>query len=314
MAWPAPRRRACAAVAGSNPRRARPCPRLGPSPASAPQIGIIAALEPAAPPPASPSLLCSPAAAPADPSAAAAAASSPSAAAAGRRWWRGDGPVPAEVLAATTRGDVVDLLRDYVHEAGRALAAVKQEEEGWWGGGEAAEGEGAEGGVGSGGGGGGGWKDEPMAEAAEASEANGFGAAAAAGPAAEPPGAPPRCAFDPRPRLPPGMDPSCPAARVISAVRRYTAALKCVHLLAPASLIPLMGTDLETGRRPGAVPDSFWRGVVRELRPTAAQVDDCREIRALYSAQMDRWALALGRIACLFACLRGACSCACVWL
>lgn len=68
-------------------------------------------------------------------------------------------------------------------------------------------------------------------------------------------------------------------------VVRYVSAFKHLHLLKPEALIPLMGTNLETGAR-AAPPDAFWRGVVSKLALTPEQREDVRATHELYQSQL----------------------------
>ncbi|KIY99286.1 hypothetical protein MNEG_8674 [Monoraphidium neglectum] len=90
------------------------------------------------------------------------------------------------------------------------------------------------------------------------------------------------------PDLPEGVTPGTVEARIYNLVNRYSGAFKIMHLLEAPAFLPLFGTDLVTGQRPPApVPNSFWRGVVRQLELTQQQREDVLGMRGLHAKYTD---------------------------
>lgn len=66
-------------------------------------------------------------------------------------------------------------------------------------------------------------------------------------------------------------------------------ALHHVALLSPHTLMELSAINLETGRPIACPPpDSFWHGVLGQLRLEPQQVEGVRAIRDIYQGLMDR--------------------------
>jgi hypothetical protein len=144
-----------------------------------------------------------------------AAAGAPLPASCARRWWRGDTPATPQQVAATSEEDVVDLIRDFVNDASRALVSLQQQEERWWCDGGAASSGGRD------------LEEEKAAgrrsaaaraatQAAAAAAGGGAGGGGAAGAGA---GGAPACLHYGDSGLPDGMDPKSAKARVYLVVR-----------------------------------------------------------------------------------------------
>jgi hypothetical protein len=71
-------------------------------------------------------------------------------------------------------------------------------------------------------------------------------------------------------------------------------ALRCLHLVKPGVVIPLMGTNLESGARVPSVPDRFWRHVAGQMRLTARQHADVVAMRLVWEGMHARWAGRVG--------------------
>jgi hypothetical protein len=67
-------------------------------------------------------------------------------------------------------------------------------------------------------------------------------------------------------------------------------AMRCLHLVKPSVIIPLMGTDLETGAPLPPVPERFWARVVAELGLTPRQRGDVVGLNGMWAAMHARCA------------------------
>jgi len=71
-------------------------------------------------------------------------------------------------------------------------------------------------------------------------------------------------------------------------VNRYLGAIKHIHLLHPAAIIPLLGTNLETGEKLCPVPAGFWRRVVAGVQWSKAQRECVVEMHAMHFKAIAR--------------------------